>query len=93
MPVFEGSTSTSAVSTAFTIPATITSFTLVNKSSSTITVNASILYGSTNIWITPLNVSLSAGEMWEGTESLSLLIGRTIYVLVSGNCDYRFNIE
>ena len=93
MPVFSGNTSTSAISTAFALPATIRSFSITNKSAGAVTVNASILLGSTNIWITPLNVSLAAGEMYKGTEEITLLIGEIIYVLVSGSCDYYFNIS
>jgi hypothetical protein len=93
MPVFSGSTSTSALSTAYNIPATIKSFSITNKSGGAVTVNVSVLYGSTNIWVTELNKSLAAGEILEDSKEIKLLAGRQIYVLVSGQCDYYFSIE
>lgn len=95
MPVFSGNTTTSATSTAYEIPATIKSYSLVNKTGGAVTVNVSILYGSTNITIPPsLNKSLSAGEAYVYSgESITLLAGRTVYLLVSGSVDYYFSIE
>jgi len=93
MPIFAGSTSTSATSTAYDNPTTIKSFSLTNKSGGAITVNASILYGSTNVWITPLNLQLDAGEMYEDDKEILLTIGEQIYILVSGSCDYYFTIN
>lgn len=95
MPVFSGNTSTSATSTAYEIPSKIVSYSLVNKSGGAVLVNVSILYGSTNIWLPPsLNKSLAAGEAYVYSgESITLLAGRTIYVLVNGSVDYYFSIE
>jgi len=93
MPKFYGNTSTSAVSTAYDNPLNIVSFKLVNKSGGGITVNASIIFGSTNIWLTPLNKSLAAGEIYESDNFVKLLSGEQIYILVSGSCDYTFTLS
>lgn len=94
MPVFSGSTSTSATSTAYTSPATIKSFSLVNKSGGAITVSASILYGSTNVSIMESSKSLAAGEAYRvDLTNIVLLPNYLIYVLVSGATDYYFTIQ
>jgi hypothetical protein len=94
MTQFYGNTSTSATSTALGVQYKITSIRLINKSGGGITVNASILYGSTNTWITPFNKSLAAGEtyIYDPCE-IDLIPDASIHVLVSGNCDYFFNLE
>jgi hypothetical protein len=91
MPVFSGNTSTSAASTAANIETTIKSFSLSNKSGGAITISVSVISGSTNILITPLNHSLAAGEMYEDDKDIRLLPYSQIYVLVSGSCDYYFS--
>jgi len=93
MPAFEGNTSSSAISTAYTIPVEIKSFSLVNKTGGAITANVSILYGSTNISIIPLNKSISANDYFSDTRRILIPTGYQIYVLVSGNCDYYFTLE
>lgn len=94
MPIFAGNSATSAVSTAYNISSKIKSFSLVNKTGGAITVNVSILYGSTNISIIPMNKSLAVNEAYIYTgEEITLLAGRRIYILVNGSCDYFFSIE
>lgn len=94
MSTFSGNTSTSATSTAYKLPAKIKAFSLVNKSGGAITVNVSILYGSTNIWLTELNKSLAAGAAYRvDVADILLPMSHQIYVLVSGACDYYFSIE
>lgn len=94
MPTFAGNTSTSATSSSYDNAVEINSFSLVNKTGVAVTVNASVLYGSTNIWLTPLNKSLAAGEAYiYSGEPITLLPGRSIYVLVNGSTDYYFSIQ
>lgn len=95
MPTFSGNTTTSATSAAYTSPATIISFSLVNKSGGAITVSASILYGSTNISIMESNKSLAANEAYRvDLTNIVLLPNHQIYILVSGgSCDYYFSIK
>jgi len=96
MPVFSGSTSASAVSTAYTIPARIKSFSIVNKSGSSATVNVSILYGSTNVNIIPYNSSIAAGAAYLSALSVSeilLIPGEQIYITTNQSIDYYFSIE
>lgn len=94
MAHFSGNTSTSADSTPYGIEYKIKSIRLVNKTGGAITVNASILYGSTNTWITPFNKSLSANEVYIYDPcELVLIPDASIRVLVSGSCDYFFYLE
>lgn len=93
MPTFSGNTSSSATSTAYKLPAKIKAFSLVNKSGGAVDVNVSILYGSTNIWITELNKSLAANTAYRvDVADIVLPASHQIYVLVSGSCDYYFSI-
>jgi hypothetical protein len=93
MAVFSGSTSLSATSTPYNIAGDIVSFSVVNKTGGAITINVSILYGSTNINIIPQNKSLASGEAYIYTgEPIRLQPERMIYVLVSGSADYYFSI-
>lgn len=93
MPVFSGYITTSATSTAYSSPARIKAFSLVNKSGGAINVNVSILYGSTNIWITEFNKSLAANTAYRiDVADILIPTNHQIYVLVSGACDYYFSI-
>lgn len=92
MPVFSGNTSSSATSTAYDNPVLIKSFSVTNKTASGVTVSVSILYGSTNTMITPLNITVAPNEIFEDSKGILVLPGRQIYVLVSGDCDYYFTL-
>lgn len=93
MPVFSGSTSTSATSTAYAIPSEIKSFSVTNISGGVVTLNVSIIYGSTNILISPYNYSLASDGIYEDSKGIKLLADHQIYILVDGSCDYYFSIE
>lgn len=93
MPVFKGNTSTSALSGAYENALDIVSLKVENKSAGTVTINISILYGSTNVLLTPYNLSLTVGQGWEDDDIINLLPGYQIYVLVTGNCDYYFSLK
>ena len=94
MPVLSGNTADSATSTAYTNTVEIKSFSLVNKTGGAVTVNVSILFGSTNVWITPFEKSLSVNEAYiYSGEPIKLTPGMVIYVLVSGSTDYYFSID
>jgi hypothetical protein len=94
MALFSGNTSTSATSTPLSIEYKIKSIRLINKSGGAIIVNASLLYGSTNIWITPYNKSLAAGEVYIYDPcEIDLIPDASIYLSVNGSCDYFFVLE
>lgn len=93
MPVIFGNTSTSATSTAYGTAVTINSLSVTNKSGSSVEINISILYGSTNTWISPYNLTLNAGEIYEDDKPILLLPNHIIYISVTGNCDYYFSIK
>lgn len=90
MPTFEGNTSTSAVSTAKNIPATIISFSLVNKTNGTITVSVSLLFGSSNIYI--YSGTIAANATYTDSTKRILPTGDVLYVLTTGSLDYFFSI-
>lgn len=93
MPVFMGSTATSATSTAYKLPARIKSFYIVNKTGGAAVINVSILYGSTNINIVEYNKSLSINTAYRvDLADILLLPGRQIYVLTNATVDYFFSI-
>ena len=92
MAVFSGNSATSATSTAYDIPKKIKSLSLVNKTGGAITVNASIFYGSTNIWITPYEHPLAANQGYFDDKEIIIPAGYQIYVLVSGSTDYYFTL-
>lgn len=92
MANFYGNTSTSATQT-FTCAATIKTFNITNKTGGAVTINVSILYGSTNTWITPYNKSVAMNDFYEDDKEIDILPGSSIYVQVSGNCDFYFSIR
>jgi hypothetical protein len=94
MAQFYGNTSTSATSTAYGIQYKIKSIRLVNKTGGAITVNVSILYGSTNTWITPFNKSVAANDYFVYDPcDVDLIPDASIHVLVNGSCDYTITLE
>lgn len=93
MPIFSGNTATSATSSPYNIAGEIKSFSIVNKTGGAVTIDVSILFGSTNVNIIPLNKSLALGEAYiYSGEPILLLAERTIYVVASGSVDYYFSI-
>lgn len=91
MPQFAGNTSTSAASTAKTIPARIISFSLVNKTGSSLNVAVSLLFGSTNTYI--YSGTIAANATYTDDVQRILPIGYQIYFLTNGNADYKFDLE
>lgn len=92
MPVFKGTTSSSATSSPYNIAALIRSFSIVNKGAGANNVVVAVLYGSTNIYI--LNAALDAGEQYVYTgQPITLPAEHVIYVLASADCDYYFSLE
>lgn len=91
--VFSGNTATSAASVVFESPVTIKSFSITNKTGGAVTINVSVLYGSTNTWISPLDKSVAANDFYEDDKKIVIQPGRQIYISVSGQVDYYFTIE
>lgn len=92
MPVFKGTTSTSAVSTAYDISAEIKSFSIVHKGGgSAANINVSILFGSTNTYI--YSGSLASGATYTDDVMRLLPAGYMIYVLSDHEVDYYFTIN
>lgn len=86
-----GNTSTSATSTANSIAAKIISFSLVNKTGGSLTVAVALLYGSTNTYI--YSGTIAANATYTNNVERKLLAGYSIYLLVNGSCDYKFDVE
>ena len=94
MPVFQGNISGSIKSSALNLPSTIKSFSLVNKTGGAITVTVYIgLSDSTNRAVTPLSLSLAAGEAYISDTERKVLSSYYILLVVSGSTDYYFCIE
>lgn len=93
MPVFKGSTATSAISDFYDIPSHITFFSIVNTSGGNITVNVAIGYGSTFTYILYNHSVTSADPHFFLGDPILLLNNNQIYVSSSGGCDYYFCIE
>lgn len=93
MPVLKGNTSSAAQSTAYSIPAYLISFSVVNKTGGAVTINVGILYGSTYD-IIPLSKSLAIGEAYiYSGQPILIPINHQISLTTSGNVDYYFTIQ
>lgn len=93
MPVFFGTTSSSAIGDAINIPYKVKSFSVANKTGGSITVSVGVVYGSTIVyWL--YNEPLNSGEnyVWLGDEIL-IESGYAIFVSASASCDYYFSTE
>jgi len=92
MADFIGNTSTTATMTASNIASFIVSFSLANKTGGSITASVGLISGST--FYVLYNKSISTGDsyVYSGNE---ILIPRnySLYISVSGDCDYVFNIR
>lgn len=92
MSVFKGNTATTATSTAKTIPASIVSFSIANKTGGEVTASVGILYGSTFYVLYNKSIATADSYIYSG-EPIILPIGHQIYVSVSGSTDYYFSLK
>lgn len=90
--VFNGNTSSTAISTASQNATDIVSYTVANRSGGGITASIGIFLGSSITYIL-FNKSLAAGEtyVYPG-ERIRVLPEHQIFVSVSGSADYYFTI-
>jgi hypothetical protein len=93
MPILAGNTSGSIQSVAYKNPCKIVSFTLVNKSGGSISVNVFIDTGQA-VHVIPMNslVQISGAYIYSG-EPIYLLANHSIAVLTTGAVDYYFTLE
>lgn len=90
---FRGNINGSVSSSPMNLPMSISSFSLVNKSASAVTVNVYMINDISQVSISPLNQSLSAAEMYEGTREVVMLASEQILIQTTGSVDYDFTIE
>ena len=91
MPVFKGSTSGSVLQVAYKIPAELVSFSLVNTSGGSITANVYIRDDEgTDISICSQTIA-SGGDFVSDVKRI-VSKGTSIYLIVSGSCDYYFSL-
>lgn len=90
--VFQGNTTSTATSTAKTIPASIVSFSIANKTGGSITASVGILYGSTFYIIYNKSLTTGEGYVYPG-QPITLPTGYRVFVSVSGSADYYFSIK
>ena len=93
MPIFSGTIAGGVASTAYNNPVKIKSFNVSNKTGGAITVNVSVLEGSTNVLISPYNHPLAANAIYESEREILIPVGSVVYVLTSGSADYFFTFE
>jgi hypothetical protein len=90
--VFQGTTASSAISTASQNATDIVSYSIANKTLGAITVKVGIFYGSGITYIL-YNEALGAGETFIYTgDKIRVLPNYLIYVEASGSADYYFTI-
>lgn len=91
---FTGNTSTLATSTSQNLPMIVDNFLIVNKAAGATVFNVyKITVSSAQISMSPLNKSLSAGEIYESERPFVMLATEQVKIQVSGNLDYDFNIS
>lgn len=94
MPVFKGTTATTAIGAAYDIPSYIGYYSLVNTTGGNITVDVGIFLGSTITYILKGHSVTTADPHFHETGARILIpIGYQIYVAASGSCDYYFVID
>ena len=94
MPVaFKGNINGTATSPVYSLPFKITFFTVANKNAGATTVNITVTNGVENLSISPQNLSLSEGDMLEGSSQQILETGSQIKVVSNASVDYFFTIE
>jgi hypothetical protein len=89
MSVFRGSGSGTITSTAYNIPATINSFSIVNTSGGNITVTVYI----NSIAVTGIAYSLKSGQAYVRDSAIRMQSNDVITINASGTIDYYFTIE
>lgn len=91
--VFDGSTSSTAVSETYNIESDIISYSIANKSGGAITAKVGLVYGSAITYIL-YDEALSSGEtfIYPG-ERIRLRPNYRIFVEVSGSADFYFTLE
>jgi hypothetical protein len=93
MPVFKGTTGSSVSSGTYNVPCEIKTFVIVNKSGGAITLNASIVVGSTLVSLLPYNLVLDTGDTVYEDAPIKILSDFSIYLTTTGNVDYYFSIS
>ena len=89
MAVFRGSDSGTINSTAYNIPATIKSFSIVNTSGGNITVTVYVR----DIAITAIDYTLKEGQAYIRDAPIRMQAEDVITIITSDTVDYYFTIE
>lgn len=91
--VFDGNTSSTAVSDVFDISGDIQSFSLANKSGGAITASVAIFFGSAITYIL-FEEDIADGENYIYLGGpIRIVKGYQLLVSASGSCDYYFSIK
>ena len=89
MAVFRGTGTGTILSSAYNIPATISSFSITNIDGGNITVSVRV----DGILVTALDFTLKAGQAYIRDTSIRMKINDLISIDTSGQVDYYFVIE
>ena len=94
MPIFKGSVNGSIAQVAYNIPNGVMTFSLVNTSGGSVTINLYVSDGVGNdVRVLPMNLTISAGDSVFSTNGIKVLGGNNIYITTSGSVQYYFSIE
>lgn len=95
MPVLQGTTSGSIMSTAYNIPCTIESFSVYNKSGGAIVVKIGIVVSGSERYMFSINlaaVGTSGSSHYENT-NIKVPTNAEIIIVTSGEIDYVVTID
>ncbi len=91
---FKGNINGTVDTTALELPTVINSFSLVNKSGSTVTANVYLISDYGVNCIMPLNKAINSGEMYSQTDrQIIVLASEVVRVQTSGSVDYNFTLD
>lgn len=95
MAVLQGNTSGSIAGIPYSVPCVIDSFILTNKTGGDITVSLSIVSNDTGsqVAIMPAAATITAAASYISNVPIKMLAGFTVYLIVSGSCDYYFSLS
>ncbi len=91
MFAFGGQTSSSTSITITDLPVKIISFSLVDRSGATNTVNVQI--SNTNTCLIPFDLQLGSHALYESSRVIFLEVGHILQVSSSGTLDFYFTLD
>jgi len=93
--IVQGETNGSIKSVALEIAGTLTSFALYNKSGGAIVCSVGLVISDTDRYLFNFNLAAvnTAGSSAYQETNIPVTVGTKVLLVVSGECDYFFNIQ